>query len=1209
MMAGSFGQPFRLMVGIRHQKGLLILAVWLAVWLGLLANGAAQAHDHALDDATGAAQARLLNEPLFAMVETEAVAMSALEAMGQWGPVTTWPFVFASAANLPDGRIAAWGGNRPTTASGGFDTYTGVWDPVTGQITEQLYDQHAMFCGIATLRENGQIFVAGGDGESRALTSLFDYGTNSWQRIDDAHVGRWYNGALHLPTGQVFMALGSTGSRYPELWTEGVGWRWLTGIDLQAPILDYVAEYGRPDWFPLFTVAPSGDILHVGPTPKMHYINPQGNGSIQEAGAGIIGWDANNQAGTMMMYAKGKVLTFGGEPNQRKSSIVDLNAVPPQVTSTTGMLQPRSFANAVMMPNGEAFAVGGNTSGKRFSDDGTILTPEIWNPLTQQWRAVADHSVPRNYHAVALLMPDGRVFSGGGGLCGCSADHADHQVYSPGYLFNADGSLAARPTITDAPDVSTFGMTLDIAAVPDIQRFTMIKMSGTTHAYNTDVRFLNVPFSGNNGNYQLTLESNPNVLTPGYWMLFALNAQGTPSVAKVIQIQSHTVSITNPGSQITEVNESVSLPLIVDNPHGKSLTFNATGLPPGLTIDSTTGVINGIATAEGTYETSATVSNGSIVTDVLFTWTVFPIGGSSNAYRYVRLVADSEVNGNPWTTMAELTVLDGNGTPLNQSGWTLHSVDSEELVGENGDAVNAFDGNPSTFWHTQWSGGNPPPPHEIVIDLGTVQTVSGFRYLPRQDGGENGRIANYRFYGSNDGVTWGAPLATGTFPNTAEEQEVLLAGTRYVRLVADSEVNGNSWTTMAELTVLDGNGTPLNQSGWTLHSVDSEELVGENGDAVNAFDGNAATFWHTQWSGGNPPPPHEIVIDLGTVQTVSGFRYLPRQDGGENGRIADYRFYGSNDGVTWGTPLATGTFANTPDEQQVAFGSTRYVRFVADSEVNGNPWTTVAELVVLDFTGTPLNKNDWILQSVDSEEVIDENAAARNAFDGNPSTIWHTQWATAAPPHPHEIVIGLGGAYGVSGFRYLPRQDGVSNGRVADYRFYGSNDGVTWGTPLATGTFANTPDEQQVIFGGTRYVRLMANSEVNGNPWTTMAELTVLDSTGTPLDKSGWTLRAVDSEEFTGENGAAVNAFDGNPDTIWHTQWSGGDVPYPHEIIIDLGVVESLGGFRYLPRQDGGINGRIGEYQFYGSSDGVTWGVPRASGAFADTDQEQEVLF
>ena len=431
----------------------------------------------------------------------------------------------------------------------------------------------------------------------------------------------------------------------------------------------------------------------------------------------------------------------------------------------------------------------------------------------------------------------------------------------------------------------------------------------------------------------------------------------------------------------------------------------------------------------------------------------------------------------------------------------------------------------------------------------------------------------------------------------------------YVRLVADSEVNGNHWTSMAELTLLDPHGMPLDQSNWTLVSVDSEELVGENGSARNAFDGNSATIWHTAWSGVSVHP-HEIVIRLGSTQTVSGFRYLPRQDGGENGRISEYQFYGSHSSQFNGAPLAVGTFANTAEEQQVAFGGDlRYIRLVAQSEVNGNPWTSMAELTVLDRNGTPLDQSNWTLQSVDSEELVGENGAAVNAFDGNPGTFWHTQWSSGSSSHPHEIIIDLGEQQAVSGFEYLPRQDGGINGRIANFKFYGSTDGVNWGYQLAEGTFADTDQDQQVVFDGTRYILLVANSEVNGNPLTSVAELTALDRLGIPLEKGSWKLESVSSQELVGENGAARNAFDGNPDTFWHTRWSSGNDTHPHRIRIDLGWPQEISGIRYLPRQDGGVNGRIAEYSFFGSPTFRGGFKPLASGTFADTDQEQEVLF
>jgi len=131
--------------------------------------------------------------------------------------------------------------------------------------------------------------------------------------------------------------------------------------------------------------------------------------------------------------------------------------------------------------------------------------------------------------------------------------------------------------------------------------------------------------------------------------------------------------------------------------------------------------------------------------------------------------------------------------------------------------------------------------------------------------------------------------------------------------------------------------------------VDSQELVGENGAATNAFDGKSTTFWHTQWYNAQPPMPHEIQIDLRASYNVAGFRYLPRQDGKTNGRIARYEFYVSTDGSNWGTAVATGTFTNTANQQEVQFAPKvgSYVRLRVLSEVNGSPYAAVADLNVL----------------------------------------------------------------------------------------------------------------------------------------------------------------------------------------------------------------------------------------------------------------------
>jgi alpha-L-fucosidase len=92
---------------------------------------------------------------------------------------------------------------------------------------------------------------------------------------------------------------------------------------------------------------------------------------------------------------------------------------------------------------------------------------------------------------------------------------------------------------------------------------------------------------------------------------------------------------------------------------------------------------------------------------------------------------------------------------------------------------------------------------------------------------------------------------------------------------------------------------------------------------------------------------------------------------------------------------------------------------------------------------------------------------------------------------------------------------------------------------------------------------------------------------------------SVDSEEPGAEN-QAVKAIDDDPKTFWHTQWVSGNPGYPHEIVLDLGEVFEVGGFTYLPRQDGKDGGLVARYALYVSVDGRNWGQPVAEGEFAN---------
>jgi beta-galactosidase len=137
------------------------------------------------------------------------------------------------------------------------------------------------------------------------------------------------------------------------------------------------------------------------------------------------------------------------------------------------------------------------------------------------------------------------------------------------------------------------------------------------------------------------------------------------------------------------------------------------------------------------------------------------------------------------------------------------------------------------------------------------------------------------------------PVFTGAFapgPDTQVIKFAAPAGGKYFCLEALDAQDGRPYAAVAELDLLDVHGNPISHDGWTVAYVDSEERDAEDGTAENAIDGQTANYWHTRWSETSPGYPHRLILNLGQSQTLSGFRYVPRQGEGA-GRIKDYRIY------------------------------------------------------------------------------------------------------------------------------------------------------------------------------------------------------------------------------------------------------------------------------------------------------------------------------
>jgi hypothetical protein len=504
---------------------------------------------------------------------TQPVAASETFVKGLWGPVFDWQGLVAThLANLPDGRILSWSSWDKTKQGGTPDDFkentTGyLWNPADNSFVEMNNPNHDMFCAGLAVLPNGDVFAGGGGNQTNLYkTSVFEVANNAyaWRSGPQMIRDHWYGTAVALPSGGVVMSMGSDrGWNSTEVLADGTSvtetWDLLDGADT-GPVMATIgtptsdipqpndpssSEYEVRGWYPYLSVAPNGKLFDAGPVPRLYEFDLTGEGSVTEVGS------RNDQLrtwGTYVLYDEGKILVTGGavirgEGATNTAVTIDLTGEALEVKAAPDMAFQRAFQSAVMLPTGEALMVGGNTTGEQFTSEAAVLEAEVWNPATNTWRTLAAEARPRAYHSAALLLPDGRVLAAGGGLCGrngCAPgiDEPNGEIFSPPYLFNPDGTLAARPVIAAAPERIGYNETFSVSvAGQSVQKFSLIRLSSVTHGINTDLRYLSVPFvKGEGTSYSLTSHENPNILTPGYYFLFAVDDKGVPSVSKTVLV-------------------------------------------------------------------------------------------------------------------------------------------------------------------------------------------------------------------------------------------------------------------------------------------------------------------------------------------------------------------------------------------------------------------------------------------------------------------------------------------------------------------------------------------------------------------------------------------------------------------------------------------------------------------------------------------------
>jgi hypothetical protein len=508
---------------------------------------------------------------------------------GMWSTLPgTMPINPIHAALLHTGKIlvVSGSGNCPPTLAGcsqgaPYAQGAALLDLSTNNITTMLTNWD-MFCNGMSIMQDGRVLINGGTKGYGSLAvvgvtgeipftglpnaSIFDPGTESFVDLAPTAHGRWYPTMTELNDGRMMTTggLNDTDGNYnntSEIWD---GANWSAEIAGNPNIPDFPG-FGFP-LYPRMHLLPSGHVFYSAPSSATLDFNPTSQTWT------LVAWtiypglnDPNGERtyGSSVLLPltpqnnySPKVMIMGGDnPGTDTTELIDLSLAGFQLSADCPtfapcwvqgpkMAQARVEMEATILPNGKLLVDGGSAQDEDAST--ASLKAEIYDPATNSFSSAGSNTFPRLYHNVQLLLPDGTVAIAGGNP-GQGVFENRIEIYQPAYLFNADGTLATRPSIGNAPGSITYATSFNVTT-PDaanIASVVLMRPGSVTHSFDMDQRYVGLSYTAAAGTLTVTGPPNSNIAPPGYYMLFLVNQAGTPSLASWVQVSGPAAPIAN----------------------------------------------------------------------------------------------------------------------------------------------------------------------------------------------------------------------------------------------------------------------------------------------------------------------------------------------------------------------------------------------------------------------------------------------------------------------------------------------------------------------------------------------------------------------------------------------------------------------------------------------------------------------------------------
>jgi Domain of unknown function (DUF1929) len=394
------------------------------------------------------------------------------------------------------------------------------------------------------------------DYQGIADTYEFDPVTEQYVKVGDMVEKRWYPSLLGLPDGKVLAVSG----------LDGTGTISTGENEVYDPATKRWTE--RPDLFRYFSTYPalfqtrvpgkvfySGSITGYGPATKGRdpgFWNLGDNTFDPVPGLrdpDLVETSGSTFAGPVQDQ---KVIVVGGGgvgESPRSTARIDVADLrfPATAAFTPGpdLPAPTRYPNVVQLPDDDVLISNGSTGyrGRGGSDN---LLASLYHPATNTLSPAAPPTVGRDYHAAGLLLPNGQVMTMGGNSLFSDPNDTKPakfekrlEIFTPPYLFHGP-----RPVITQAPGEAKLGTQITVAT-PDAASITkarLLRPGAATHSTDLEQRSVALDITRldttgeADGTLGLRIPAAATLVPPGHYMLFLVNAAGTPSEAAWVHV-------------------------------------------------------------------------------------------------------------------------------------------------------------------------------------------------------------------------------------------------------------------------------------------------------------------------------------------------------------------------------------------------------------------------------------------------------------------------------------------------------------------------------------------------------------------------------------------------------------------------------------------------------------------------------------------------